>query len=108
MIGSRQDHITGMTMAFLTMSSCEVFQSLNLRSRTRSIFRLKNRNRFLTGAVILSLILAISVIYIPGVNTVFSLKALSAGRFLTGMGLAVAIIPVVELVKFVQSLFNRR
>ncbi len=108
MIGNRQDHITGMTMAFLTMSSCEVFQSLNLRSRTKSIFRLKTHNKYLTGAMILSLILTISVIYLPSVNTVFSLTALSAGRFLAAMGLAVAIIPVVELVKFVQTLFNRR
>ncbi len=108
MIGSRQDHITGMTMAFLTMSSCEVFQSLNLRSRTGSIFRLKTHNKFLTGAMILSLMLAISVIYIPGVNTVFSLTALTAGRFLTGIGLAVAIIPVVELVKLIQSLITKR
>lgn len=108
MIGNRQDHITGMTMAFLTMSSCEVFQSLNLRSRTKSVFRLKTHNRFLTGAMILSLILTVSVIYIPGVNAIFSLTALPAGRFLTGLALAVAIIPVVELVKFIQSLFIRR
>ncbi|MDD4681534.1 MAG: cation-translocating P-type ATPase, partial [Clostridia bacterium] len=47
MIGNGQSHITGMTMAFLTMSTCEVFQSLNLRSRTKSIFRLKSHNRFL-------------------------------------------------------------
>jgi len=108
MIGSKQNHITGMTMAFLTMSSCEIFQSLNLRSRTRSIFKLKTRNKYLTGAMILSLILAISVIYIPGINTVFSLTALSAGRFLTSMGLAVAIIPIVELVKLIQSLITKR
>ncbi len=108
MIGNRQDHITGMTMAFLTMSSCEVFQSLNLRSRTKSIFRLKTHNKYLTGAMILSLILTIAVIYIPGVNTIFSLTALPADRFLAGMALAVAIIPVVELVKFVQSLLIRR
>ncbi|HEX2947529.1 MAG TPA: cation-translocating P-type ATPase [Clostridia bacterium] len=102
-IGSRQNHITGMTMAFLTMSSCEVFQSLNLRSRTSSIFRLKTRNIYLTGAMILSLVLAISVIYIPGINTVFNLTALPAGSFIAAMGLAVAIIPVVELIKLIRS-----
>jgi Ca2+-transporting ATPase len=58
--------------------------------------------------MILSLILTIAVIYLPSVNTIFSLTALSAGRFITAMGLAVAIIPVVELVKFVQLLFSKR
>lgn len=107
-IGNRRDHTTGMTMAFLTMSTCEVFQSLNLRSRENSIFRLRTHNRLLTGAMILSLVLAISVIYIPGVNTVFHLAALPATLFAAGIGLAFAIIPLVELVKLVQSAISRK
>ena len=37
----------GMTMAFLTMSMCEIFQSFNMRSQRGSIFRLKTHNKVL-------------------------------------------------------------
>ena len=99
LIGNAQSHITGMTMAFLTLSMCEIFHSINLRSRTKSIFKMKKHNKFLLGAMLLSFVLTISVIYIPGLNTVFKLTALSAGNFFAAFGLAFAIIPIVELVK---------
>ena len=103
MIGNRQSHIIGMTMAFLTLSSCEIFHSINMRSRTRSIFRLKSHNKYLFGAMLLSLALTVFVIYLPGVNDVFRLSALSAGNFFTAMGLALTIVPVVEIVKAVSQ-----
>ena len=37
----------GMTMAFLTMSMAEIFQSFNMRSRRGSIFALKKQNPWL-------------------------------------------------------------
>ncbi|NLK88434.1 MAG: cation-translocating P-type ATPase [Clostridiaceae bacterium] len=107
-IGFRQSQITGMTMAFLTLSLCEVFHSLNMRSRTKSIFRLKTRNKVLIGAMILSFVLTLSVIYIPGINTIFSLEALSLTNLLIGSGLAVMIIPVVETAKLVVSMIRKR
>jgi len=91
-------------MAFLTISLCEVFHSINMRSRVKSIFSLKTHNRYLSGAMVLSLLLTLSVIYIPGVNTVFHLTALNAADLAIGAGLALLIIPVVELVKLAVSL----
>lgn len=102
-IGRRQSQITGMTMAFLTLSLCEVFHSINMRSRVKSIFSLKTHNKYLTGAMVLSLVLTLAVIYIPGANTVFRLTALKATDLLTGTGLALMIIPVVEMVKLAMS-----
>lgn len=107
LIGNRQSHITGMTMAFLTLSLSEIFHSLNMRSRTHSILRLKAHNKYLFGAMLLSLVLTLSVIYIPGLNTLFDLTALSSGDLLTGTGIAFLIIPVVEIVKRIQS-FSRK
>lgn len=105
-IGNGQSQITGMTMAFLTMSTCEVFQSLNLRSRTKSIFKLKSHNKYLIGAMVLSFVLTLFVIYLPGINTLFKLTALSAGNFFIAVALALIIIPAVEIVKLVQSLIK--
>jgi len=104
LVGNLKSHGIGMTMAFLTLSMCEVFHSINLRSRTKSIFSLKTRNRYLFGAMVLSLLLTLGVIYIPGVNTVFHLTALSAADLAIGAGLALMILPVVELVKLFMSL----
>jgi len=107
-IGYRKSHMTGMTMAFLTLSLCEVFHSLNMRSREKSIFKLGSQNKILMGAMILSVVLTVAVIYIPGVNTVFNLTVLSAGELAAGTVLALLIIPIVELVKMVVSVINKR
>jgi len=107
-IGNKLGHTTGMTMAFLTLSTCEVFQSLNLRSMTKSIFTLKTRNKFLFGAMVLSFILSLCVIYIPGVNTVFKLTALSGTNLVISLLLAVSIIPIVEIGKLIARLGSKK
>jgi len=101
-IGNDKSHITGMTMAFFTLSMCEVFHAFNLRSRKKSIFKIHKMNMYLIGAAVLSVIFTLGVIYIPGLNTVFRLTALSGGNLLTALGLAVIIIPAVEIVKLIQ------
>lgn len=107
-IGKSRSQITGMTMAFLTLSLCEVFHSINMRSRTKSVFRLKTHNKYLTGAMILSFVLTLGVIYIPGINTLFDLEALSLVNLAAGVGLAFMIIPIVELVKLSQKIAMTR
>jgi len=107
-IGNAQSHAIGMTMAFLTLSMCELFHSLNMRSRTKSIFSMKGHNKHLIGAMLMCFALTTAVIYIPGLNTVFKLTALSAGNFFAAFGLAIAIIPIVELVKAIQRNTTRK
>ena len=103
-LGYGQDQTTGMTMAFLTLSMCEIFHAVNMRSRKQSIFRIGHQNPQLLWAMVLSFVLTAGVIYLPGLNTVFSLTALSLGNFAAALGIALIIIPVVELAK----LFKRR
>lgn len=106
-IGNAHSHITGMTMAFLTMSTCEVFQSLNLRSMTKSIFTLKTHNKVLFGAMVLAFALSLFVIYVPGINNIFKLTPLSGVNLLISIALAFAIIPIVEIVKLIISLVKK-
>ena len=101
-IGNAQSHVTGMTMAFLTLSMCEIFHSINMRSREKSLLQMRGHNKLLTGAMILSLILTVVVIYVPGLNTAFSLTALSAVNFFAAFGIAFIIIPVVEIAKCIK------
>lgn len=102
-VGNAQTHTIGMTMAFLTLSMCEIFHSLNMRSRDKSIFALKTHNKFLYGAIILSFILTIAVIYIPGLNSAFQMTALSAANILKALSIAIIIIPIVEIAKFIKN-----
>ncbi len=92
----------GMTMAFLTMSMAEIFHSFNLRSQRGSIFSLKSHNMVLWGAMGLSLLLTTAVIYLPGISDAFGFEHISFVEYAVAMILAVLVIPVVELVKFIQ------
>ena len=92
----------GMTMAFLTLSMVEIFHSFNMRSRRKSVFSLKNQNKFLWGAMILSFILTTAVIYVPFLSDAFGFEHISLLEYAIAMGLAVVIIPIIELVKLVQ------
>ena len=92
----------GMTMAFVTMSMAEIFHSINMRSQRGSIFTLKSNNFVLLGAAALSWVLTTAVVFIPGVTKVFDFAQLSITEYLIAMGLAILMIPCVELVKFIQ------
>ncbi len=96
------DSPDGMTMAFLTLSMAEIFHSFNMRSRRGSIFTVKNRNLWLWGAAALALLLTTAVIYIPFLSSVFSFTTITLTEYAIALGLAFAIIPLVEVVKLVQ------
>ena len=98
----------GMTMAFLTMSMAEIFHAFNLRSQTKSIFTILHQNKFLWGAMGLSLILTTAVIYIPGLSDAFQFTHISLPEYFTALGLAILVIPVVEAVKFFQRLYEKK
>ena len=98
----------GVTMAFLTMSMAEIFHSFNLRSQRASIFQLHSHNPVLWGAMALSLVLTTAVIYLPGISDAFGFEHISAFEYAIALTLAVLVIPLVELVKFIQRKHARR
>ena len=92
----------GMTMAFLAMSMCEIFHSFNLRSARKSIFTLKTNNKILWAAMLGSLLLTTLVIEVPFIAKAFGFTPIGGAEYGIAIGLAVLVIPVVELVKLVQ------
>ena len=94
----------GMTMAFLTMSMCEIFHSFNLRSQRNSVFSLHGQNPVLWAAMIGSLILTTAVLEVPFLANTFGFTPVGAAEYGVALCLAVLVIPVVEAVK----LFQRR
>ena len=99
------DH--GITMAFLTMSMAEIFQSFNMRSRRGSIFAMKSHNKWLWAGAVIALALTTLVIYVPFLKNLFDFTSISLSEYGIAMGLAFLIIPLVELVKFVQRKLSR-
>lgn len=98
----------GMTMAFLTLSMTEMFHSFNARSIEHSLFSLKKQNKYLWGALALSLLLTLCVIYIPGINTAFEFAAISLKEYFIGVGLAFTVIPFTELTKLLRRASKKR
>ena len=92
----------GMTMAFLTMSMCEIFHSFNMRSQRKSVFSLPTHNKVLWGAMLGSLVLTTVVLEVPVVANAFGFTPVSWTEYGVAMGLAILVIPIVELVKCIQ------
>ena len=92
----------GMTMAFLTMSMCEIFHSFNMRSQRKSVFSLKTHNKVLWAAMIGSLLLTTLVLEVPVLAKAFGFAVLGWEQYIIALALAVTVIPIVELVKFIQ------
>ena len=95
----------GMTMAFLTMSMCEIFHSFNMRSQhgsTVSMLLHGSFNKYIFGSTVLSLITTALVIEVPSLADAFDFTTIDAREFFTALGLAFLIIPLVEIVKAIE------
>ena len=98
----------GMTMAFLTMSMCEIFHSFNMRSQRKSVFSLPSHNKVLWGAMIGSLALTTLVLEVPVIANAFGFTPVSWTEYGVALALAFLVLPVVELVKLIQRRAARR
>ena len=94
----------GMTMAFLTMNMCEILHSFNMRSQRRSIFTLPGHNKLLWVAMLAALALTTIVLEVPVIAAAFGFTPVGWNEYAVALGLAILVIPIVELVK----LFQRR
>lgn len=100
-------HQNGMTMAFLVLSMSEIFHSFNMRSRRQTIFKMGSQNKYLIGAMLLSLVLSTVVIYVPFLANAFDFAPISLLEYTTAMALSFSVIPIVEIVKFVQRKIHK-
>ncbi len=91
----------GRTMAFTTLILFQVFNAFNARSETHSAFRGLFRNRWLWGAVLLSIGLHLLVIYVPLLQVAFGTVRLGAWDWTRSVAVASSVLWIVEAVKFV-------
>lgn len=101
----------GMTMAFLTMSMCEIFHSLNMRSQRGSTVAMTfkgSHNMYLFGSCLMSLLMTTVVIYVPFLANAFDFQPIDLMEYAVALALAFAIIPLVEIVKAIERAVDKR
>jgi Ca2+-transporting ATPase len=89
------------TMAFTTVVFFSLFVVFNARSDKQSAFAGLFSNKWLWGAVMLSLLLQVAVVYIPFLQQAFSTVSLSPGDWLLCAAVASSVLWLRELSKIV-------
>lgn len=101
----------GMTMAFFTMSMCEIFHSFNMRSQRASSLGMVikgSHNIPLYIAMAASLLLTTALIEIPFFADMFNFTQLDFKAYSISLALAFSTVPIVEIVKFFQRKAAKR
>lgn len=89
------------TMGFTILVFAQMLNALCSRSHDQSVFVGLFANKWLWGAIALSALLQVVVIYVPFLNTAFGTVPLSAGAWVECLGLAMVVLVASELRKCV-------
>ena len=89
-------------MAFTTLMMFQLFNVFNARSDEQSAFHRLFQNRWLWGAVGLSLALHAAVIYLPFLQNAFSTVSLRVGDWLRCAAVASSVLWLRELSKMIM------
>ena len=95
------------TMAFMTIVFLSLFNVFNARSDEHSAFVGLFSNAWLWGAVLLSLVLQASVLYVPFLQSAFSTTALSARDWLLCAAVGSSVLWLREITKLTGRLAHR-
>ncbi len=101
------DETHARTMAFTTLMMFQLFNVYNCRSSWRSACSGFFDNRWLLGAVALSLFTHVLVIYVPVLQTAFHTVSLSLFDWAIATGVAALLLIVMELVKLAARMQDR-
>jgi P-type Ca2+ transporter type 2C len=92
----------GQTMAFTTLMLFQLFNLFNARSDEKSAFAGLFTNGWLWGAIVLSLLLQVAVVYTPVLQRGFSTEALTASDWLRCTAVASSVLWLREIQKLLQ------
>ncbi len=93
----------GETMAFATLGLIQLFHAFNVKSVYKSLGTVGAfKNKLFNYAILLSAVMLLSVMVIPGLTTVFDVAILTAEQWLFVVGAAFSIVPIVEIAKAIM------
>ena len=90
------------TMTFVSVVLFEFFKAYNFRSDHNSVFQKPFANKWLNLAILWELILLSVIVYQPFLHTVFGTFSLPLVDWMIIIGLAVTVVPVLELGKWME------
>jgi len=92
------------TMAFVTLAMFQVFNALNVRSRTQPVFKLGLfSNKYLNIAIPASIVLLLATVYVPFMQLFMQTRPLQFNEWLMIVPLTSTILIVEELRKWIAS-----
>ena len=91
-----------MTMTFVSLVLIQFFKAYNFRSDRHSVLNRPFENKWLNLAVGWETILLVLIIYLPFLHEAFSTYALPLVDWLIVGGLAVTVVPVLEVAKWME------
>ena len=100
--------VNAVAMAFLTVNFAEICCCINMRSRRHSLFSkemFKNFNWWLFGAAVITVLITLAAVYVPGLCEVFDIVpgTFQTNELLICVGLALSTFPVFELGKLIRN-----
>jgi Ca2+-transporting ATPase len=101
-INSGRSPAEAMTMTFVSLVLIQFFNAYNFRSDRHSILNKPFANKWLNLAVGWEIILLMLIVYLPFLHEAFNTYALPLVDWLIVGGLAVTIIPVLEIAKWLE------
>lgn len=102
-------HEIAMTMAFATLGLIQLAHGLNTRSNRGSLFKMGIfSNPYMNGAILLSALLQVGIILIPGLNSLFRVTHLSLSQWGIVLLASLSIIPIVEIMKLYQRAVHKK
>lgn len=96
------------TMGFTILVFAQLFNALASRSGTESAFKNLFSNMWLWGAIALSIVLQLAVIYIPVLNEAFGTTPLHAHQWFEAIGLAAILLVCSEIYKLFVRVFLKK
>ena len=106
-VGHEAQMTEARTMGFTILVFAQMFNALASRSHEQSVFVGLFANKWLWGAIGVSVVLQLMVIYVPFLNTAFGTVPLSAGAWVECIGLALFVLVASELRKCVLRLIRK-
>ena len=102
-IGYQENTTLAMTLAFGTLCTSRLVHGFNCKSDKPVLFTKRFFNNiYLAGAFLLGLVLITGVVMIPGLDSIFKVQTLNFTQLLIMYGLAVANLPVIQLIKWIR------
>ncbi len=100
-VGLQSSEVTAQTMTFAVLAFTQLVHVFNVRSLHDSAFKGMFSNKYLIGAIMFVAMLMLLVLELPALHEVFHLTTLTSIQWLWVIGLSLAPLPIVELIKCV-------